>query len=345
MNKSNNLQPVLCKYLGLTECGENGSNREVRLAPFKDGTFRATQPCALNDVLSETKCLSHFNTFSPADIKVTRETLKRRNWAPNFEPTEDDILRELKSSYNSESYTPDRFPGLFDGPAVSKNEFEQSDFLKAITAINSKLIDIISLNYGVLSLAQDCLDPLMWCHYGSNGKSICIEFDPEHPYFFENPPLPVSYNPSDRLHFSYFEGAIRINGVYIDASETADGLTDLLIKEFEGNYSEQQLKQAILYTKSEPWIHENEKRITYPLNRCKLVKRNCDGFFVDRAKAIYCVEIPFSAFKSVYLGYAISPEDREAVVNSIQQNCDLSHVAIFEIYPCPTGVLKKRRVS
>lgn len=142
MSKSNDLEPVLCKYLGLTECGENGSNREVRLAPFKDGTFRATQPCALNDVLSETKCLSHFSTFSPADIKVTREKLKLENWPPNFEPTENDILRELKNSYNSESYTQDRFPALFDGPAFSKGEFEESEFLQAISVVNDNIIKI-----------------------------------------------------------------------------------------------------------------------------------------------------------------------------------------------------------
>ena len=138
---------------------------------------------------------------------------------------------------------------------------------------------------------------------------------------------------------------MRVNGVYIKRGSNANDQIDELEQELTIYFSEQQINQSILYTKSEQWAYENEKRITYPLDKCKLTKRNCDGFFVDRAKAIYCTEIPFSAFKNVYLGYATSSEDREAVLNTIRENRELSHVSVFEIYPCPTGVLRTRIVA
>lgn len=344
MNKNNELGLVLCKYIGLTECGEDGPKRKVRLTPFTKGTFRATQPRALNDVLSETKCLAYFNEFSPADIKVTKKRLQQDN-LNGEEPSDEYVMRDLKFSYNSPRYTPDIFPGLFDGKKVSKTDFEQSEFLNVITAVNSTLIDDVSRNYGVLSLAQDYLDPLMWCHYSESGRGICIEFDTEHSYFFQNKPLPVSYDPADRLQLSYFEGAIRINGIHIKRNSTAESQTAQLTEELTKYFDEQQIKNAILYTKNRQWAYENEKRITYSLGDCQLTKRNCEGFFINRAEAIYCAEIPFSAFKNVYLGYAITLEDREMVINAIRQNNQLSHVTVFDVYPCPTGILRTKKIS
>lgn len=110
MDKNNELGHVLCKYIGLTECGEDGPKRKVRLTPFTKGTFRATQPRALNDVLSETKCLAYFNEFSPADIKVTKKRLQQDN-LDGGEPSDEYVMRDLKFSYNSPRYTPDIFPG------------------------------------------------------------------------------------------------------------------------------------------------------------------------------------------------------------------------------------------
>lgn len=133
---------------------------------------------------------------------------------------------------------------------------------------------------------------------------------------------------------------MRINAVHIKSNISAQMLAQERVKEWREHFSDKQLIQAILYSKSKQWDYEKEIRITYPLSTCKL-KVKSDSVLTS----IYCAEIPFSAFKNVYLGYAISPEDREAVVNSIQHNCELSHVTIFEACPCPTGALKKRIVS
>lgn len=338
MNKSNHQSQVLCKYLRLTECGEDGPERKVRLAPFTEGTFRATQPSALNDVLSETKCLAYFNEFSPSDLLVTKKQLQQLNSAGG-EPSDDCVLRDLKGSYNFPRMTPDVVPGLFDGAKISKHDFQYSEFLRAITAINTNIIKSISQRFGVLSLAQNCLEPLMWCHYSENGRGVCIEFDPENTYFNQNKPELVSYNPDARLHFSYFEGTMRINGIPIKHSLSAQGQELQLLEHWSKYFSEAQLKQAILYSKNECWSYENEIRISYKLSTCKLVRAKKRQFF-NRSNGIFCAEIPFSAFKNVYLGYAISSEDREAVINTIRQNSELSHVTVFDVYPCPSGVLK-----
>ena len=344
MNKHNHQSPVLCKYLGLTECGEDGPRRKVRLYPFTQGTFRATPPSALNDVLSETKCLAYFNEFSPSDLHVTKQDLQLRS-ITGEEPSENLILRELKGSHNFPRYTPDKFPDLFDGDIISKEEFEYDEFLQIITRINRTLINSVSRQFGVLSLAQNCLDPLMWCHYSENGRSVCIEFDPENAYFTENTPKPVSYTPDDRLHFSYFEGIMRINGLLVWDNLPVKEQEQRLIKDWPKYFSEEQCRQATLYSKSESWAYENEMRIAYPFSTCKLIKRNQLDFIANPSTSIYCTEIPFSAFKSVYLGYAISSEDREAVINEIKKNSELSHVAVFDVYACPSGVLRTKEVS
>jgi len=320
---------TLCKYLSLTEDGG------VRCSIFENGLFRATQPKNLNDVLSESKVIGYFNKFSPMDKELVRVNLKRDNQLPDYEPSQKAIEMALKPA--SLRMTTERFPGL-KGFTGGK---ETSEFEEKVLGLNKMLVELLSQLFGVLSLSQNCLDELMWSHYASEGRSICVEFDKSHEYFAFKRAEKVSYADENRLQFSYYEGVMRFHGVKVLKDDNQNSLQERLLKVFYEDIGLESVVNSVLFAKSPRWNNEGERRVLYKLEDCDLVKesKNTDGN-LEIGTSVYCAKVPFSAFKSVFLGYNISDDERVNVLSAIAANSELSHVKIYDVKPSAWDKLK-----
>lgn len=334
MNKrttSTNLPPeserTLCKYLSLD------SNRKVRSCIFENGLFRATQPRYLNDVLSESKVLGYFNEFSPKDKELMKKELIKHNLDPDYDPSDETLRRNLMPL--GRRMTTERFPGLkgFTG-GKETTEMDRDEFERLVLRLNGYLVENLSQLVGVLSLAQNCLDELMWSHYASEGRSICVEFDRNHEYFTASKVKGVSYCHEKRLQFSYYEGCRRIHGVKVLSSDNIGTLLDRIFTFINDHIGLEELIRSTLFAKSERWRNEKEMRIVYNLDDCHLVK-----------ESVYCAKIPFSAFKSVFIGYNICEQDKNELIDKISSNSELSHVKVYTVMPSAWDNLKSEQIK
>lgn len=311
----------LVKYLKL------GCDIEKILSSiFDDGLLKVTQPTYLNDVLSESKILGYFNEYSPSDIEVARRAMVNANTCADYSPSKEEVEQSLTPVF--ERYCSSRFPGLASVTDGKDNEtLDREEFEKDVMNVNQALLSTISERFGVFSLAQTPVDELMWSHYADNGKGLCIAFDEKDPYFNHYLVEKVSYHDSDRLHYSNVQGTRRIQGLIINERFSISELMKHLVQDF----GIKKIYKSMICAKSYRWNRENELRVVYPLDQCKLI---CE------ATNLYCTQIPFSAFKAVFIGYNMSPADERKVRDKIKNNNSLSHVRVYKVRPSPYDKLE-----
>lgn len=349
---------MLVKYYGLIP-DQNGISHSPRTEFLSDGLFRVTQPVYLNDKGSETKLYPYFNKFSPADFAwAKREATKSKGVPPtplSNEDLERLFLKPMGIRYGK------AFPHLrvLEDEYSSIEEYDEAEFVRVVQLINHTLIQVLSCQAGVLSLAKSDVNELMWTHYASEGKGIAISFKEGHPFFQKNRPKDIDYNPEGRATFTYYEGSMRINGEPIDTFKVgSDGdQHKILFEIFSKGIDIQDMSDRLFYSKEEKWRYEDEARIIFGLSSTdKKFGNDFEPDIDSKVKEIMsnlfqynpevCLkEIPFDAFESLTFGYSIDEKVKENIIRKVDENSELKHLKIKQVKHNIYGELQAEDIS
>lgn len=343
---------MLVKYLGASY--DNKSNSFIPRREFlENGLFRMTQPKFLNDK-SEAKFYPYIDKFSTADIDYARKRHSLSGITSNVSEPSEEFLINFYLKPPGIRYVPENFPTLLGFTDYSTLEeyksAQKKHILKAVEKFNTYIYEALSSQIGVFSLSENATDKRMWAHYASEGKGLAIIFRENHPFFKEFRLSKVSYDIRDRASISYYDGTFRVDGEPVRKYEYADDLgdlrfSDLLSKDFRKNM---ELSQKLLFTKTNGWSYEQERRLICPLSMCEEKKgRNIEPNFPEHTpKSIskyfksypeVCLKkIPFEAFDSVVFGYDMSKSQINETIEKINTNPCLKHLELkqadFDIY-------------
>ena len=343
---------MLVKYLGTTT---NEQNEYIPRSEFlENGLFRMTQPKFLNDKGSEAKFFPYFNEFSPADMAYAKKCFSKFNADLHSEEPSEEKLINFYLKPTGRRYTLEEFPtllGFTDYDSIEAyNEAQKEHLEKSVEGFNSFTLEALSCHIGIFSLSKSANNKLMWTHYANEGMGIAVTFKEEHPFFKKFGLQDVSYKEENRASITYYKGTIRINGEYSNNFELEEktNLLDLykLISKEKVRYSD--LVKRLIYSKSEDWEYEQERRIICPLILCektlgKITKPSFELKVPENLlmnfpsySEICLKKIPFDAFNSIIFGYSVSDLQKEAIIRRANKNPYLKHLrfeqAAYDIY-------------
>ena len=154
----------------------------------------------------------------------------------------------------------------------------------------------LDVNYGILSLSENPVEVRMWGHYADGGRGFLIEFDPTHSWFH------AMRNPDD--------GFNELTKVEYVPTRPARNLLDV--------------KDEVLYTKSESWAYEQEWRMVRNFNAASKNLDITDAY----GNEILVFAIPPDAIKSVIVGYNSRTEFKDKVRSILKSSKQLGHVKL-----------------
>lgn len=332
---------MLVKYYPLV-WDEESKKHSPRSEFLSNGLFRITQPKYLNDKGSEAKLLPYFNEFSPSDLVWAKKQNDKIQSDPSYKPTTEELinfhLRPTGSRYG------ECFSHMLNEQTGfnSIEEYDKNTFIDSVEIINRILLEALSCHLGILSLCKSDINELMWTHYASEGKGIAITFKENHKFFKDYPPKSVNYKPENRASITYYKGSWRVDGVPIGKFQISDFLQPLAVYEklLEQGINEQELTKKLMFSKADKWHYEEEARILCPLQICEqklgsiIEPSNEFNSIVELLNLLQsyseiCLKkIPFDAFDTIVLGYAISDSDRGKIINLIKANPLLTHLKL-----------------
>jgi hypothetical protein len=155
---------------------------------------------------------------------------------------------------------------------------------------------------GILSLAVNGNDLLMWAHYADSHRGVLIEFDVKHPFFRQ----PTAFEKMEL-------GAI----VPVQYS---DERPRYLLGE--------PVSPQSFCIKSKEWEREQEWRIFQLLEDCAETLRL-------PSDTIHLFKLPPKAIKRIIAGCNMQPENRVRLFNAVTDNPQLRHVQLWEAVPDP----------
>ncbi|MGP1150195.1 DUF2971 domain-containing protein [Serratia sp. CY49633] len=331
---------MLVKYYGLF-FNEKMQRFSPRVDFISNGLFRMTQPKYLNDQGSEARLWPYFNKFSPADYAWAKKEHDKVQINPSYIPSNEELenifLKPCGLRYG------ETFPHMLHLEGFkSMDEYDLAQLTMVAEKVNAFLVEALSCHLGVLSLSKSDVNELMWTHYASNGQGLAVTFNEEHHFFKQFPAKEVSYSKDKRASLTYYKGMMRMNGAplkkfYAENFNDSIGLMQTL----NGNGIDiEDFTERLLYSKDEKWDYEDEARILCPLIFCEesrgpLIQPEFASELPDEQSNIFgsysevnLKRIPFDAFESIVLGYAISENDKATVLELVGKNPSLSHLKI-----------------
>lgn len=311
---------LLVKYFGLIS--EENKPKEPRSSFLSDGLFRFTQPKFLNDKMSEAKLFPYFNEFSPADLDWAKERFLKEGGEIN-NSLDLDYLKKFYLERPLNDRYGDVFPHLVKSQLgySSMKEFDKEQVNKKVQEINNQIIEKLSSVCGVFSLCKSVTSTHMWNHYASEGQGVALIFDETHEFFMRNIVEDVTYEINKRASITYYRGSWRINGMPVNDWNSINQPEHLKL-----------LMNKLLFSKSPDWEQEEESRIVCSLVDCDEAKGKLFEFYDKSTDKLheyhecYLKKIPFSAFKTLVLGYEIAPEHKKSIIDNVKSNTDLSHL-------------------
>lgn len=334
---------MLVKYLG-AEYDKDNDQWIPRSEFLENGFFRMTQPKFLNDRGSEAKFSPYLDEFSPADMAYARKRFFQFNTDISPKEPSDEELINFSLKPAGTIYSIKEFPTLLSCTGYDSveayNKAQKEGLEQAVKGFNSFILEALSCHIGVFSLSKNASNILMWTHYANQGMGIAVSFKEEHPFFKNFALQDVSYNEEDRASITYYEGTIRVNGEYSDNFQLEEdtSLLDIykLISQEKTRYND--LVRKLIYSKSQEWEYEQERRIICPLVLCekkfgKTIEPSFELEIPDNLAIDFCSypeiclkKIPFSAFDSIIFGDAVSNLQKEIVIKKAKNNPALNHL-------------------
>jgi hypothetical protein len=189
--------------------------------------------------------------------------------------------------------------------------------------------------HGIISFTETKENILMWSHYSENHTGIVIEFDIKHPFF---------------------------NKKFKEKHKKYEGIPQKVFYRKERLKTSNYLLEPFFH-KSLEWMYEQEYRMLLPLSKYDkiLIHSNyCDEKFsnecvdssynselkkfnkyffeiknsfntslINNQNTMFMYKIPCKAIKSVYLGYKISLENKEKLINLMKKK-SLNHIKVYQ---------------
>jgi hypothetical protein len=153
--------------------------------------------------------------------------------------------------------------------------------------------------FGIFSVSEDPIHPLMWSHYASQHYGVVVEFDSRHCWFDQR------LSTSDE-----FRHLVRVAYVQNPQPRTWNQVSGA----------------DVLYTKSAAWSYEREWRVVRPLR---------DG--TELQGGIFCFDVPPSAVRAVVFGCRTTAAIESHVRSSFSSQESLSHVRFCRAHLVPGG--------
>jgi len=157
--------------------------------------------------------------------------------------------------------------------------------------------DIVSNQFGILSLSEECDSIPMWSHYSSNHRGFIIEFDESSAFFNVN----AKGNNDAR-------GLKKI--VYKNEIPTCE----TLVEDF--NYDK------LFFTKGLDWQYEKEWRMV------KLLK-DADTVTNEKDEKIYLFKFPSDIVKGVIFGYKMEKELKDTMIDFFKSDSQYKNVRLY----------------
>lgn len=189
--------------------------------------------------------------------------------------------------------TPRVAPGLFSFSDREKQRYSQI-YKKDVETLINERTDL----FVILSLTTSYDKQLLWSHYANMEKGFVIEFDSNHEYF------------NDIRKVKYSNKRISINKILNNWYRYSD---------FD-KYDEIDLWIInSLLNKSKVWKYEEEYRLIRKRER-------------SDPDEIFCCEIPFSAWKSIYLGPEIDSKYEYEILRYFKRAKATTHINIYNVF-------------
>ncbi|MGD0820852.1 MAG: DUF2971 domain-containing protein [Desulfomonilia bacterium] len=287
---------------------------------LKNGLIRFTQPVAFNDPFETLPC---FLGGLPDDI--VKGLLEDNLADPNlYKGTLLSIFKTEMNKRHPETIVPaeawDVINNLIPAKDAAKimqpiasivsNQFAQfmgeGDLFKKYTL--KSVLKSINKDYGLLCLAENPNNLLMWAHYAASHTGFAIEFNEKHPFF-------------DKREKQEELGRCLTKVTYTKVRPK----TFLLDPKIEEEQFRKRWAHDIFFTKSEHWEYEEEWRMLEFLKNCSHIERN-------EPYDICLFPIPFDCITGVIFGCRALDNLKSDIGHLKQTNSSYSHIQLFEAY-------------
>lgn len=171
----------------------------------------------------------------------------------------------------------------------------EANYEKSIREVYARL----DSNFGVLSLSETVTSKLMWSFYSDGGRGFVVEFNPSDVWFN----CKTADNDSYR-HLRQVRYVADREPMYFASKDDVATRDD-----------------AVLYTKTNEWEFERERRIIRGFKEAK-EKVGTD----NHGKDVFLFEIPPSAIRAVVFGYRATPQQEESLRGIVATNMNLKHI-------------------
>lgn len=232
------------------------------------------------------------DAISVDEFKKRFDDLKKDSSIDIHTTASDDII-SLTSEFGTINLTPRVAPGLFSFSDSEKQKYHQI-YKNDVENLIKERTDL----FVILSLTTSYDKQLLWSHYANMEKGFVIEFDSNHAYF------------NDIKKVKYSNKRISINKILNNWYRYSD---------FDKNDEIDLWIINSLLNKSKVWKHEEEYRLIRKRER-------------SDPNEVYCSEIPFSAWKSIYLGPEIDSKHEYEILHYFKRGKATTHINIYNVF-------------
>lgn len=247
---------------------------------LNDSMLRFTQPSALNDPFEIKPYIEGLINPKLIEETLTKEIVEK-------------FLNEIEQSEPESWVTLSKLPSTTPEQLQEMQQYVKSLLDKIPTLLNEKLYEKSNREFGILSLASDFHNLLMWAHYTDSHQGFVIEFKKNHLFFNQN------------YHKNNFLGTLQ--PVTYSKERPQDYLHDLTI-------------EKVYLTKSDVWSYEDEYRMFLPLGDATIIQR----------ETIYLFKFPADMISSIYCGSNMLPENLEKILHLRDNKKELSHIQVHK---------------
>lgn len=254
-----------------------------RLDVLENAHIRFTQPADFNDPFEFKPIVSTIATAEERELYINQ----------NLERLVEEKLLELpvevRSFFSSRELQEDvKILHSIYSPMIER------EFASIVKEFPETFHELSSKNIGVLSLAEDHANLLMWSHYARSHKGFCIGFEKKAKFFNRK-----------RTNVDEFYHLRKVN---YSAKRPTKKMSEVTAVE-------------LLLNKSDIWGYEKEWRM------CALLEDSTRK--IDAAPyAIHLFNFPKEIVKEVILGVNIEDCLREKIINLVKQDVGYKHVTI-----------------
>jgi hypothetical protein len=285
---------------------------------LKKGLIRFTQPAAFNDPFETLPCfigglpddyvkglmgdiIADQNQYKEILLSVFKKEMNKRH-PETIVPVEAwDVINNL---------IPVKDAAKIMQPIASmvSNQFAQfmgEGYLFKKYTLKS-VLKSINKEYGLLCLAENPYNLLMWAHYAASHTGFVIEFNEKHPFFDQRKKQEELVRCLTKVTYTKVRPQ-----------------TFLLDPKIEEEQSRKRWAHDIFFTKSEHWEYEEEWRMLEFLKNCSHIERN-------EPYDICLFPIPYDCITGIIFGCKALDTMKSEIRNLIQTNSSCSHIQLSE---------------